>query len=53
MTRVSNLARSEIIDKARDELVQTEEKYKRLAGFDREELNNRASWGVPASTAKA
>lgn len=47
MARVSALARSRAHGEARDELKTVEENYKRLAGFDIDTLNNRASWSVP------
>ena len=46
MARVSQLARQAAVDQAAQELKQVEQKYKQLAGFDVETLNQRPSWNV-------
>lgn len=46
MSRVSALARSGARENAASELQDAESKYRKLAGFDVEELNSRASWSV-------
>jgi len=46
MTRVSELARAGNGEAAKTELLAAEEHYKKLAGFDPNELNDRASWSV-------
>jgi 2-polyprenyl-6-methoxyphenol hydroxylase-like FAD-dependent oxidoreductase len=46
MSRVSALARSGARESAASELQSAESKYRRLAGFDVDELNHRASWSV-------
>lgn len=46
MSRVSALARSGAHDDAKAELQNVERRYKQLAGFDVEALNNRKSWSV-------
>lgn len=48
MDRVNQFAQSNALAGAREELSEREREYKRLAGFDMEELNNRASWTVKA-----
>lgn len=46
MARISALVRQDAHGAARDELKSVEAQYKKLAGFDAETLNNRASWSV-------
>lgn len=48
MKRVSELARQRGFGNAADELMSVEAEYKRLAGFEVESLNTRASWSVGA-----
>lgn len=49
MARVSAMARARDHGNAAAELMQVEEKYKHLAGFDVETLNTRASWNIVSS----
>ena len=51
MAKVSALARSNAFDQAQETLQAVEQKYKRLAGFDVEGLNQRASWSVTSASA--
>ncbi|MFD1711108.1 salicylate hydroxylase [Ottowia sp. GY511] len=51
MAKVSALARSNAFDQAQEALHAVEQKYKRLAGFDVEGLNRRASWSVTSASA--
>jgi 2-polyprenyl-6-methoxyphenol hydroxylase-like FAD-dependent oxidoreductase len=53
MARVSALARRGAHGDAATELQDIERRYKQLAGFDVEALNNRKSWSVSAATASA
>lgn len=46
MARVSQLARQAAVADAAQELKQVEQKYKQLAGFDVDTLNQRPSWDV-------
>jgi 2-polyprenyl-6-methoxyphenol hydroxylase-like FAD-dependent oxidoreductase len=46
MARVSQLARQAAVADAAQELQQVEQKYKQLAGFDVDTLNQRPSWNV-------
>jgi len=46
MARVSALARSGAHGDAASELQDVERRYKQLAGFDVDALNNRKSWSV-------
>lgn len=46
MARVSQLARQAAVADAAQELKQVEQKYKQLAGFDVDTLNQRPSWNV-------
>jgi 2-polyprenyl-6-methoxyphenol hydroxylase-like FAD-dependent oxidoreductase len=46
MARISELARRNAHGAAADELRATEQRYKRMAGFDVETLNERPSWSV-------
>lgn len=46
MARVSAMARSGAVGDAATELQDVERRYKQLAGFDVEALNNRKSWSV-------
>jgi hypothetical protein len=46
MARVSAMVRQEAHAGAQAELKEVEARYKRLAGFDAETLNARASWSV-------
>lgn len=48
MARVSAMARRGAHGEAKTELEDVERKYKQLAGFDIEALNNRKSWSVAA-----
>jgi 5-methylphenazine-1-carboxylate 1-monooxygenase len=51
MARVSAMARSGQHGLAADELKAIEQKYKRLAGFDVDALNERPSFSVPGPLA--
>lgn len=48
MARISALVRQDAHGAAKDELKAVEAQYKKLAGFDAETLNQRASWSVEA-----
>lgn len=50
MARVGALVRQNAHAGAKAELQEVEARYKRLAGFDAETLNTRASWSVPPDT---
>ena len=46
MAKVSALARQAAVDEAANALREVETRYKKLAGFDVDTLNNRASWSI-------
>ncbi|MDO8298567.1 FAD-dependent monooxygenase [Lacisediminimonas sp.] len=53
MAKVSSLARRAAHADAATELLEVERRYKQLAGFDVDTLNQRASWSVPPGAAPA